>query len=89
MGNFGIDNLLRPKIVQLEQQDPIEMEKVVPMADQPKAEGSTIKGRNIKLSDRTFRRLRLLSIEQDKTISEACEQVLEDHLPKLSIRKSA
>ena len=89
MGNFGIDNLLRPKIVQLEQQEPIEMGKVEPMAGPPKAEGSTIKGRNLKLSDKTFRRLRLLSIEQDKTISEACEQVLEDHLPKLSIRKSA
>lgn len=93
MGQFGIDNLLRPKIEQPERPAPIELDKVEtvsePMADPPKAEGSTIKGRNIKLSDKTFRRLRLLSIDQDKTISEVCEEVLEDNLPKLSIRKSA
>lgn len=93
MGDFGIDNLLRPKAEQLDRPAPIELDKVEtvskPMADQTKAEGSTIKGRNIKLSDKTFRRLRLLSIDQDKTISEVCEEVLEDNLPKLSIRKTA
>ena len=52
------------------------------MGTNTKTKRSTIKGRNIKLSDKTFRRLRLLSIDEDKTISEVCEEILRNNLSK-------
>ena len=93
LGQFGIDNLLRPKAEQLDRSSPIELDKIEEppksVAIKPRAVDTTIKQRNIKLSDKTFRRLRLLAIDEDKPISELCEAILSDHLPKISIRKTA
>ena len=80
----GIDNILRPSMPHSTVNDDRILKR--PTTSGTKSKSVKTKPRNISLTDSTFRRLKLQSVQTDQTMSEVAEQILKDNLSRLSLR---
>jgi hypothetical protein len=49
----------------------------------------TLKGRKLYLSDKVFLRLKLEALQKGKKVSVLLEEILDQHLPRFSVQRSA